>query len=118
MGYRVTKSLKVLREQLGHHDFIWPYDQALDQRNHYGAVMHGQRLFTVAGDDVLVIGAFPHHHARHDIQKRARSIFSDVARCCEAQAAAVPHVLSTNSNCRGRFNAVVRLWVVVVNRSE
>ena len=43
--------------------------------------------------------------------------FFDVARCCEAQAAAVPHVLSTTSNCPGRLDTVVRLWVVVVNHS-
>jgi len=41
-----------------------------------------------------------------------------VARCCEAQAAAVPHVVSTTPNCRGRVGAVIRLWVVVVNRFE
>ena len=69
-------------------------------------------------DDVVVTEACLHHHARHDIQTRARSIFSDVARCCEAQAAAVTHVVSTTSNCRGRVDAVIRLWVVVVNRFE
>ena len=68
--------------------------------------------------DVVVTEACPHRHARHGIQTRARSIFSDVARCCEAQAAAVPHVVSTTSNCRGQLDAVVRLWVVEVNRSE
>jgi hypothetical protein len=56
--------------------------------------------------------------ARHDIQTRAQRICFDVARCCEAQAAAVPHVVSTTSNCRGRVDAVIRLWVVVVNRFE
>jgi hypothetical protein len=59
-----------------------------------------------------------HHHARHDIQTKVRSPFSDVARRCEAQAAAVSHGVSTTSNCRGRVDAVIRLWVVVVNRFE
>jgi hypothetical protein len=67
---------------------------------------------------VVVTEACPHRHARHGIQKKLRSLFSDVARCCEAQAAAVPHVVITTSNCRGRLDAVVRLWVVVVNLSE
>jgi hypothetical protein len=66
----------------------------------------------------LVIEACPHHHARHDIQTKAQTIFSDVARCCEAQAAAVPYVVSTTPNCQGRVDAVIRLWVVVVNRLE
>jgi hypothetical protein len=69
-------------------------------------------------DGAVVTEAYPHHHARHDIQTEVRSPFSDVARCCEAQAAAVPHVVSTTSNCRGRLGAVFRLWVVVVIRSE
>ena len=68
--------------------------------------------------DVEVTEAFPHHHARHDIQTKVRSPFFDVARCCEAQAVAVPHVLKTTSDYRGRLDAVVRLWVVVVNRTE
>jgi hypothetical protein len=72
----------------------------------------------VVDGDVVVTEAYPRHHARHDIQTRARSIFSDVARCCEAQAAAVSHGVSTMSNCRGRVDAVIRLWVVVVNRFE
>jgi len=67
---------------------------------------------------VVVTEACLHHHARHDIQTKVRSPFSEVARCCETQAAAVPHVMSTTSNCRGRLDAVVRLWAVVVNRSE
>ena len=68
--------------------------------------------------DVVVTEAFPHRHARHGIQTKLQISFSDVARCCEAHAAAVPHVVSTTSNCRGRLDAVVRLWVVVVIRSE
>jgi hypothetical protein len=72
----------------------------------------------VVDGDVEVTEACPHRHARHGIQKKVRSPFYDVALCCEAQAAAVPHVVSTTSNCRGRLDAVVRLWVVVVNRSE
>jgi hypothetical protein len=72
----------------------------------------------VVGGDAVVTEAFPHRHALHGIQTKVRSPFSDVVRCCEAQAAAVPHVVSTTSNCRGRLDAVVRLWVVVVNRSE
>jgi hypothetical protein len=76
------------------------------------------RFCTVVDGDVVVTEACPHHHARHDIQTKVRSPFTDVARCCEAQAAAVPHVVSTMSNCRGRLDAVVRLWVVVVSRSE
>ena len=68
--------------------------------------------------DVVVTEACPHRHARHGIQTKVRSPFSDVARCCEAQAAAVPHVVSTTPNYRGRLDAVVRLWAVVVNRSE
>ena len=94
------------------------HDQALDQRIHYGAVRHGQRMCTVAHDGAVVTEASPHHHARHDIQTKVRSPFSDVARCCEAQAAAVSHGLSTTSNCRGRVDAVIRLRVVVVNRFE
>ena len=94
------------------------HGQASDRPTHYGAERHGPRLCAVVDGDVVVTEACPHRHARHDIQTRARSIFSDVARCCEAQAAAVPHVVSTTSNCRGRLDAVVRLWVVVVNRSE
>jgi hypothetical protein len=72
----------------------------------------------VVGGDVVVTEAFPHRHAHHGIQTRARSIFSDVARCCEAQAAAVSDGLSTTQNCRGRVGAVIRLRVVVVNRFE
>jgi hypothetical protein len=72
----------------------------------------------VVDGDVVVTEAFPHSHARHGMQTTVRSPFPDVARCCEAQAAAVPHVVSTTSNCRGRLDAVVRLWVVVVSRSE
>ena len=49
--------------------------------------------------DVVVTEACPHRQARHDIQTKVRSPFSDVARCCEAQAAAAPHVVSTPSNC-------------------
>ena len=94
------------------------HGQALDQRIHYGAARHGPRLCTVVDDDVVVTEACPHHHARHDIQTRARNIFSDVARCCEAQAAAVSHGSSITSNCRGRVGAVIRLWAVVVNRFE
>jgi hypothetical protein len=75
-------------------------------------------LCTVVDGDFVVTEACPHRHARHGIQTRARSIFSDVARCCEAQAAAVSHGLSTTSNCRGRVDAVIRLRVVVVNRFE
>ena len=66
----------------------------------------------MVGGGVVVTEACPHHHARHDIQTKIRNPFSDVARCCEAQAASVPH------NTRGRLDAVVRLWVVVVNRFE
>ena len=92
--------------------------QALDQRIHYGAARHRQRLCPIAHDDVVVTEACPHHHTRDDIQTKVRSPFSDVARCCEAKAAAVPHVVSTTPNCRGRLDAVVRLWVAVVYRSE
>jgi hypothetical protein len=42
--------------------------------------------------------ACPHHHARLGIQTKVRSPFSDVALCCEAQAAAVSHGVSTTSN--------------------
>ena len=94
------------------------HDQALDQLIHYGAARHGPRLCTVVDGGVVVTEACPHLHARHGIQTRARSIFSDVARCCEAQAAAVSHGLSTTPNCRGRVGAVIRLRVVVVNRFE
>jgi len=72
----------------------------------------------VVDGGVVVTEACPHHHARNGIQTRARSIFSDVARCCEAQAAAVSHGMSTTPNCRGRVDAVIRLWVDVVNRFE
>ena len=92
--------------------------QALDQRIHYGAARHGPRLCTVVDGDVVVTEACPHRQARHGIQTKARSIFSDVARCREAQAAAVSHGLSTTSNWRGRVDAVIRLRVVVVNRFE
>jgi hypothetical protein len=98
--------------------FFSRHGQASDRPTHYGAVRHGPRLCTVVYGDAVVTEACPHHHARHDIQTRARSIFSDVARCCEAQAAAVSQGLSTTPNCRGRVNAVIRLRVVVVNRFE
>ena len=38
----------------------------------------------------MVTEACPHRHAHHGIQKKVRSPFSDVARCCGAQTAAVP----------------------------
>ena len=94
------------------------HGKALDQRIHYGAARHGPWSRTVVDGDVVVTEAFPHRHARLGIQTRAKSIFSDVAWCCEAQAAAVSHGLSTTSNCRGRVDAVIRLRVVVVNRFE
>ena len=87
----MTKSLKVLREQLGYRNFLFSrHDQALDQRIYYGAARHGPRLCTVVDGDVVVTEDFPHRHARHDIQTKVRSPFSDVARCCETQAAAAP----------------------------
>ena len=63
-------------------------------------------LYTVADDDVVIIEACPHHHARRDIQTRVRSIVSDAARCCEAQAAAVPNVVSTTFQDEGQISEV------------
>jgi hypothetical protein len=64
-------------------------------------------------DDVVVTKACPHHHARHDIQTKARSPFSDVARCCEAQAAAKAN---PNSWCpQGNFLILIPDEIQVVS---
>jgi hypothetical protein len=46
-------------------------------------------------------------HAR--IQSRTRNIISDLALCCEAQTAAVPHIVSTKSLNQGNVGIAIKM---------